>query len=206
MEQFLQFDPATINPNLVYMALVLGLWVGITAIYIPGTIVVEAVAFILLGATLLVLSAMPTNWLAVVLLILGLTGFLTVPFLNPRWARAAELGLILQGIGGFFLFNGLSVSPILLVITLGLSLAYHRTILLPIMRHQQQKPDDITNLVGAHGRVVKLIDPLGLVRVRGETWTARSSQQLEADTEIEVVAQNGLELIVEKAKHNDSSA
>lgn len=188
------------DPNVIYLMLVVGLWLGITALYIPGTGVAEIVALVLLGGGVVALTGMPTNWWAIMLLVLGVSGFLLVPFVNPAWAQYAEIGLVFQVLGGLLLFDGLSVSPLLIAVSVAVAVLYHRFALLPVMRVQREMPTTEMSIIGATGRVVKTLAPVGTVKVDGELWTARSDDPLEPDTPIIVVAKNGLELTVEKAK------
>jgi membrane-bound ClpP family serine protease len=52
-------------------------------------------------------------------------------------------------------------------------------------------------LVGADGVAVSALDPVGIARVRGETWTAESvSGPLAAGTDVHVVRAEGLRLLV----------
>lgn len=52
-------------------------------------------------------------------------------------------------------------------------------------------------LVGADGVAVSALDPVGIARVRGETWTAESiSGPLAAGTPVHVVRTDGLRLLV----------
>ena len=85
--------------NVVYLILVFGLWAAVTAAYIPGTGAPEALALIAVGGGILLLGSLPTNWPGVIVLFIGVLSFLLIPFLNNRWARLAEGGLILQVIG-----------------------------------------------------------------------------------------------------------
>lgn len=201
------------DPNIVYFALVFGLWVAVTAAYIPGTGVVEGLALLILGIALVVLFNMPTNWAGVLLLMIGVLSFLLIPFLNQRWARLAEGGLILQVIGALTLFNGLHVSWLLIAVTIALSLAYHRFALLPILARSRQTAvviDDDAQLIGAYGRVTRPTEPLGssykcTVNIKGEQWTAFSEHPLEIGDEITVIARDGLQLTVEGLKHKHTA-
>jgi membrane-bound serine protease (ClpP class) len=197
----------TIDPDLVYLGLVIGLWLGVTAVYIPGKGVMEAIALLALGGVALVLVAMPTNWWAVLLLVIGVSSFLVFPFVSQRSAQYAEAGLVFQAIGGFFLFNGLTVSWLLIAVTVGLAILYHRLVLLPMLRNLRSMTtiDETERLLGARGRVVKPVDPVGTVHINGELWTARSDRKLKTGDEVVVVERAGLELLVEKPKRNDSS-
>lgn len=198
-------DPATIDPNLMYIALLAGLWVGVTAAYVPGTGIAEVTAFLLLVGSFVLLTMMSTSWLAVLLLVVGVAAFLVMPFLGERWRNYSEVGLIGQAVGGYFLFQDAQVSPILIAVTLILAVAYNRAVLLPTMRSQRERTeyDESNQVLGVRGRVVKDLDPVGTVYVNKELWRARSEELLTRDTPIIVVAQEGLELIVEKAKRED---
>lgn len=192
-----------IDPNVLYVVLLASLWVSVTAVYLPGTGVVEILAFVGVVGSILLLAAMPTNWLAAVALVVGVMGFLSFPFLNRKWANLAMLGLILQFIGSFTLFNGLAVSPALIIVIIGISLLYHRFVLMPALETQHAAPamQEDKPIVGEYGYVQKQLDPVGTVLVRGESWTARADEPIASGTEIVVVEREGLTLFVEPLKH-----
>lgn len=198
------FDPTLLNPDWVYLALIVGLWIGITAIYIPGTGVPEVIALVTLGGAIFMLMQLPTNWIALLLIAIGVIAFLLAPFITPRWARFAPIGLIPQGIGSVFLFSDRWVSLPLVIIVLLIALLYHQFILIPIMRHQQKRRDDLkATMIGKMGRVVSALTPVGTVQIDGELWTARATDAIEADVMVTVTQQQGLELQVVKAKRHD---
>lgn len=203
---FLQ-DPALISPNLVYLLLMAGLWLSATGTYIPGTGVVEVVGGGLILLTLYLLTALSTNWIALILLVVGASVFFLLPLLKPEWIRIAEGGLVVQALASFFLFTNATVSPVLIVAGVLLAWFYHHTVLKAILKQQRQlsstQKDEF--LVGVRGRVVAPIEDKGTVQVKGELWTARSIDRLESGTEVVVTEQNGLELNVEKAKRDQAS-
>jgi membrane-bound serine protease (ClpP class) len=196
-------NPAFINPTILYLVLLAGLWVAVLAAHMGGTGVLEIVAFVLLAGSLYALTLMPTNWEAFLLMLLGAGCFFVIPYLSPRWGYLAELGLVLQAAGSFFLFDSeKQVSPLIIVAMIVISWLFNRFLLMPVLKsHRTQSAiDKAAEVIGQHGRVVDRIDPLGAVNVNGEIWTARSHAALEVDTEIVVTAKQGLELRVEKAK------
>jgi len=198
-------DFALVDPNLIYLALLAGLWLGVTALYVPGTWIPEILSVVMLVGTLIVLGSMATAWWAVILMILAVSMFLLLPFFGEKYGRFAELGLVGQAIGGYFLLQDGGVSPILIGITVILGLMYNRFVLIPTMKNQRRynEYDESNAVIGIRGRVVKDLDPVGTVYVNKELWRARSSEPLSTDDAIMVVGQDGLELIVEKAKNED---
>lgn len=54
----------------------------------------------------------------------------------------------------------------------------------------------IESLVGADGRAVTTLDPDGQVRVRGQLWSATSSERIEVGDDVTVTAVDGLKLEV----------
>jgi membrane-bound serine protease (ClpP class) len=192
----------TFDANVVYLALIAALWLGVTATYVPGTGLLEALSAAIAIGVVLMLGNMPTNWGAVIIMIVGVLSFIVMPFLNRQWTALAIGGLILQAIGSLFMFNGLQVSPVIITLILVLSLAYHRYVLIPVLEKSRLQPlvDDDTSLIGARGRVVSAIDPVGTVNVRGELWTANSDQPLQSGEEVVVVERDGLNIFVEGVK------
>lgn len=194
--------PITLDPNLVYLILIAGLWLSVTAAYLPGTGIVEVLAIGGVIVALFVLANMPTNWLAVLLLVVGVLGFLIMPFIDQRFALLSVGGLILQALGSLFLFNGLSVSLPLIAVTIGAALLYHRFALLRVLETHRAQPAMLEDepIIGASGYVQKALDPVGTVYVRGESWTARAADDLPPGTPITVVEREGLTLYVEAIK------
>jgi membrane-bound serine protease (ClpP class) len=196
-----------IDPNIVYLILIAALWLSVTAIYIPGTGVIEVLAVGGVIVSLALLAQLPTNWFAVMLLVVGVMGFLIMPLIEKRLALLSVAGLILQAVGSLTLFDGMAVSLPLVVGVVGVALVYHRFALLRVLEAHKQQPAmlDDEPIIGATGYVQKAIDPVGTVYVRGESWTARADAPLTAGTPITVVERDGLTLFVEavKQKHQE---
>ena len=194
------------DPNVIYLLMMAGLWISATGTYIPGTGVAEVGGAALILGTLVLLSLVTTNWIAVIALVAGASLFFLLPLLKSEWENFAIGGLVLQALASFFLFAEASVSPALIAVGVLLAFAYHRGILRSILKQRQQlsstQKDEF--LVGARGRVMATIEDRGTVHVHGELWTARSRLRLESGTEIVVTQQDGLELHVEKAKRQEA--
>ncbi len=196
-----------LDPNVVYVLLVAALWAVVTAVLIPGTGLIEVIALGGIGASILLLAQLPTNWLPVILIVLGVMMFLVLPLADYRFLGVGLLGLTLQAIGGWTLFFGSAlVSPVIIGVTVILSLLYYRFALVPALQTQRGKPQMLEDqsLIGMHGRVQAIIDPVGTVYVSGESWTARRGDDLKdaigIGAEVIVREREGLTLYVEPIK------
>jgi len=198
--------PLLLDPNIVYLVLVVGLWLSITAIHIPGTGIIEFLAAGGVIGALALLSQQAVNWVSVIVLVVGVLVFLVLPYVDRRFALVSLGGLAMQAYGGLTLFNTAAVSPILVALTVGLSLLYYRFALIPALDSQRTRPAmlDDTPIVGMRGRVKSNIDPVGSVLVQGETWSARladgTDEPIQAGAEVIVVEREGLTLYVEPVK------
>lgn len=194
------------TPSLLYVLLFLGLWIAITGAHVPGTGIIEITALVLIGMSVYVLTLLPTNWWAFLLIIGGAACFLMLPYISQRYAPLSDVGLGLQTVGGLFLFTDRGVSLPVLIITMLIAWLYNRFVLMPVLRSQREKPtfEDDAEIIGAVGQVVTALEPTGTVKVKGETWSARADQDLAVGTEIVVRAREGLQLIVEKAKRDET--
>jgi membrane-bound ClpP family serine protease len=195
-----------VDPNIVYLALVGGLWLAVTAMYMPGTGILEVLAGAMVIGAVVLLAGMPTNWIAVVLILLGTSAFLILPFVSARYRHAGLVGLAIQTLGSLFLFQGTSVFVPLIAVIAVISYLYHHYVLLsvrPAALSGGTAMLDDHPMEGEHGVVTTELKPIGTVRARGETWTARIRDgfaALPSGTSIIVVKQEGLTLIVEPEK------
>ncbi|MBZ0301056.1 MAG: hypothetical protein K8J31_15010 [Anaerolineae bacterium] len=193
----------TIDPNIIYLGLIFGLWLGVTATYVPGTGLLEILSASIVIGVIVILSDMPTNWSAVIVMVVGVLTFIVMPFIKQQFLPLAVGGLVLQAAGSLFMFHGLQVSPAIIGLIVVLSLIYHRYVLIPVLEKTRLQPlvDDDAALLGAHGRVISALNPTGTVHVRGELWTATSDRPLDSGDEVVVVERNGLNILVEGVKH-----
>jgi membrane-bound serine protease (ClpP class) len=187
------------GPNLVYLAAIAALWLAITAVYVPGTGLLELGALVSFALALGGMLSLPTNVVGVALLAASMGCFLALLFYHGSFTLAlAGLGLVFQLLGSFFLFRE-GVRPdigIILLVT-GAAFAYHQLILLPGLRAQTGiSPLEPDRLIGQRAQVEATIDPVGQVRVAGERWSATADQVIGAGETVRVVGRDGLVLRV----------
>jgi membrane-bound ClpP family serine protease len=196
-----------LDPTLVYVLLMVGLWVAVTAFYIPGTGFPEILALILLSVALYGLTHQPTRWIGVALLIGGMVWMAVLPLMSPRFYVFGEAALGVQALGSFFLYRGTMPNIYVIVIVLFVAFVYNRLLLLPVLKDLRNgsAATEAELLMGAEGRVVRGLQPphSGTAHIQGELWTIRSPEALETDDRVQVIAVKGLELEVSivKRKH-----
>jgi len=203
MPDILSVDAATIDHSVVYLGLIISLWIGVTSAYVPGTGILEGLAIVGLGAMLMVMVQIDqVRWPAVLVLVMGVSAFFVIPFIDIKYAPYAIGGLGLQAAGAAFMFAGEMVQPFLIVMTVLLPFAYYQWVLLPMLENARKRPsadkDDL--LIGMEGRATRDIDPVGTVHVNSESWTATSAENIRKGTTVVVIGREGLRLIVEGIK------
>jgi len=194
-----------LDPTIAYLTLIVGLWLAITAIYVPGTFLPEIGAALTLGVALFALAALPTSWISLMLLAVGMVTFILLPFISPARAHWADAALVVQGIGSVFLFQGTMPNPFVIGALLAGAYAYHHFLLLPIMRQMRDTPavsDGYDDLLYAEGRIMSAVEPpaTGAAQINGEMWTVRSDTSLQPGDAVRVVEKQGLALQVERLK------
>jgi membrane-bound serine protease (ClpP class) len=187
------------GPNLVYLAAIAALWLAITAVYVPGTGLLELGALASFVLALAGMLALPTNVVGVALLAVAMGCFLALLFYHgPFTLVLAGLGLVIQLLGSFFLFReGVRPDTGIILLVTGAAFAYHQLILLPGLRAQTGiSPLEADRLIGQRAQVEATIDPIGQVRVAGERWSATADQVITAGESVRVVGREGLVLHV----------
>jgi len=192
-----------LDPNLAYLFLLAGVFLGLLAIITPGTGLLEVGAFFCLALAGYAVYNLPINMWALAVLILSVVPFV-IAIRKPR--RGLFLGLSILGLvlGSIFLFSTTenwrpAVNPILALVS---SLLYAGFLWFAIQKTLQaahaRPSHDLSALVGQLGEAKTRIHSEGSVQVAGELWSARSEKPIPNGSPVRVVAREGFVLIVEK--------
>jgi membrane-bound serine protease (ClpP class) len=206
LEHFLEFIS---NPNVSFLLMTIGSLGILIEVLSPGLIVPGVVGAMCLLLAFLAWGNLPVNWIGVAFIALALIlaalevwvsgfGFLGI---------AAIVSLL---IGGFLLFSQFGVpSPTLPAVSVnrwllasvggGLALALLYLVWVSFRsRRAEYEPSAVSSLVGSVGLVTLRLEPRGVVRVGGETWTAVSDDDtvIDAGTSVIVSSVDGLILTV----------
>lgn len=191
-------------PDVVYLLLVIGFMIAVMALVVPGTGVLELVAFAILAVAGYGVSQLNFNWIALIVLFLALVPF----FFSLRRVKPTVmliLTVILLILGSTFLFVDESwrpiVHPALAVLVIVLQVGFFWIVVRKVIDATASRPaHSLTTIEGSIGQTRTEVFREGSVYVRGELWSAVSNLPIPAHTRVKVLQRNGLVLEVEEAK------
>ncbi len=215
------------DPNLLYVILIAAAWVGVLALFVPGTGIIEllAVVGLLIGIGGVVYSGGNVIGLVLFAASFGLFALaiwrqFSVPALpQPSESGAARTwplsvwalmigAAVVQFFGGVVLIGslpGLSLVTVA-VIALG-SLAIFRWMLMPTANALRPPPRaGVESLIGERAEVRHAPEApgkVGTVFLNGELWQAVSDEPLTAGEEVVVLARQGMRLHVRRVAPSD---
>ena len=189
------------NPNVAVILMSLATTGIIIEMWNPGSIFPGALGLVCLVLGLYSFQVLPFNWLPLALMGIGVV-LMTVEAYSPTFGLAGLSGLVLFGVGMYFLFpEGFRVSPAVIGTMLAISGGLLAIILFALIGSRSHGP-----MIG--GEAIKkregIVDDWdgkdGWVIVEGERWRARSDRPLRPGDKIRVVDVDGLVLVVKQAK------
>ena len=189
------------DPNVAFILLDIGFLALIVWAFHPGFHVPLAVGVVSSALGLAILETLPVRLAGFGLLLVA-----AVLFVLDLKARAHGVltvgGIVVFVLGGLLLFNpsvpNARISPPLLF-SLPVAVGVASTFLLRAMLAARRTPlrAGPQTLMGAHGVAETALNPLGRVRVRGESWSAESvGDPVPAGTPVLIIAVRGLTLDV----------
>jgi membrane-bound serine protease (ClpP class) len=206
----------TQDPNLVYLILVVGGWVGVVALFIPGTGVIELMAGLGLliglggllgaGANVIGLLLVAVAFVAYALTILRrVTASGQEPWPVSAWV-VALFATVAQMAGGLLIAEGLSgLSPWLVLVMAVISLAVYRWMLLPVVTALRPPPQSGAEALIGHLAEVRSAPGVpgksAMIFLNGELWQAICDDPLIEGDQVRVLAREGMRLRVEKTSN-----
>lgn len=190
-----------LDPNVAYLLLVVGVVLGVLALFSPGTGILEVGALFSLALAGYGAINLEINAWALIILAVGTILFL----LSLRKARSwilLGISIITLILGSVFLFstgNGRPAVNIWLalitsLIATGIMFWVGRRGLEAIKR---RKDFDLTRLIGQIGDTRTVVFKEGTIHLNGEEWSAWSKKEIPSGVKVRVVGRAGLALEVE---------
>jgi len=190
-----------IDPNVAYVLLVIGLVLGVLALFSPGTGILEIGALFALVLAGFGIARLAVNTWALLLLILGVVPFVLALRRSRHWAFLL-IACVALVVGSVFLFKTpegrLAVNPWLASVTSGVAIGIFWLVGWKGMEAIRRQPElSLERLIGAIGEAQTHIHAEGTVYIAGEEWSARSETPIPAGSRVRVVGREGLILVVE---------
>jgi membrane-bound serine protease (ClpP class) len=170
------------DPNVAYILFSVGAMLLVVELFNPGRLIAGIPGIIALAAAFVAFGNMPVSWLGV--------GFMAAAFLlfirelfTPKVTIVGPIGVALFLIGSFTLYRPVrQTSAIVPAVGVTLWVIIVTTAMLVIImllmmraifhvRHGMTS-SNASWLVGADGIVLQALQPRGVIRVRGQEWTA----------------------------------
>lgn len=187
------------SPPVAYLLFITGLGLFVFEFFTAG---VGVAGIIGAGCFLLGsygLGVLPIRTWALVVLVLAMLAFaVDVQTGIPRFWTA--VGTIAFAVGSIWLFDGVSMSWITLVVGIGSMLVAMITGMPTMVRTRFSTPTIGRNwMIGESGTAVESVAPDGVVKIRDALWKARTNRAtpVEAGDGVRVVAIDGLVLEIE---------
>lgn len=199
------------NPNVAYLLLVLGLLAIIAEVATPGAVGPGVIGSLMLLMSLFGLLQLPTNWLGVLLILSGVIMML-IDIKVPGFILSIG-GIVAFLIGSLLLFarpaetplSAIPVSPLNPLLALGTTAAVGAFFLLGVAAafraHQLPVATGKETLLGKVGVARQPLEPVGIVHIEGEEWSAENvtGEYIPAGARVRVIGLDGLRLKVEVA-------
>lgn len=200
------------NPNIVFLLLTVGVQavlieLGNPGAWVPGFIGVSALALATFGMGLL-----PVNWFGIIFLVTAFVLFV-LDVKAPTHGALTAAGAASFIVGALVLFNspgtpGVFRVSVPLVVGSGLLTAGTFAVVMTFALRAQREPVRTGKeaLVGRAGKARSGVAPKGTVQVGGEVWSARLAEgeaPLEPGDRVEVVAAEGLQVVVRRLREKE---
>lgn len=211
VDRFLAF---LANPNVAYLLLVLGLLAIIAEVATPGAVGPGVIGALMLLSSLFGLLQLPTNWFGVLLILAGVVMMLID--INVPGIVLTIGGIIAFLIGSLLLFarpwsetplSAAPVAPLNPALVIGTTAAVGAFFLLGVAAAFRAQKRPIAagkeTLMGKIGVARQPLEPVGIVHIEGEEWSAENvtGEAIPAGTRVRVIGLEGLRLKVEVAAH-----
>ena len=160
------------SPEVTFLFLAAGLWLLIFELFTAGVGVAGVLGAVLLTLSSYGLGALPTNWWAIGLILVSVF-FLGVDIQTNVPRGFTVVGLLVFAAGMWFLFDGISISWVTMVLVL-ISAVLYAYVGMPNMVRTRFSTPTIGRkwMIGSMGVAEGDIDPEGTVTVNGVAWKA----------------------------------
>lgn len=193
-----------LDPNVAYLVLVIGVILGMLALFTPGTGLLEVGALFAIFLAGYAMYNLPIRLWALILLAVGIVPFIFAlrKFKQWYWLVPAILSAVL---GSVFLFKSetslTAINPLFATLVSIISIVLMWFIGIKSLEALRMRPSqDLSRLMEVIGEARTDVFNEGTVYIGGEDWTAHSDTLIPAGSQVKVISREGLVLKVVKAE------
>jgi membrane-bound serine protease (ClpP class) len=190
-----------IDPNLISLMLSLGVLGLVVELWHPGLIFPATFGILCLAIAFFGLDVLPVNWAGLILIAAAFAFWIAELFVVFSHGALTVAGAVCFVFGSLLLFqpagSGYQVSlAVPLAIAIAISVFFALVLAKVVQTRRRPASVGPQTIVGQHGHVGRD----GLVTVKGELWKAREEEgaELERGEDVEVVALDGMQLVVRR--------
>ncbi len=193
------------DPNVAYIALIVGLLMLVVAVTTPGTGFAEVIAIIALAVAAIGLLRLSVNFAGLALIVAAFILF-ALDVTQTQHGALTLGGALALVIGSLLLFPTRAGGPALSIwliggvtlLMIGVSLVFFSALMR--WRNQRRIDNAVQEIVGRRGVVKTAVAPLtpGTAQISGQLWSAAADESLGPGTEVEVIGREGLTLKIKK--------
>lgn len=191
-----------LDPNIAYLLLLGGTFLGLLALVTPGTGAIEVGSLFCLLLAGYSITQLDFNLWALVLIILSVVPFIYAIRKPKRGVFLAASILILVASSAYLFRDpngGPAVSPLIALVA---SVLYFGFLWFAIRKSLQAyftpPTHDLNSLIGQFGETKTRVHDEGSVQVAGELWSARSRNPIPPAKQVRVISREGFTLEVEQ--------
>ncbi len=183
------------DPNIAYILMMIGFYGILFELYNPGSILPGVAGGICLILGFMALHTLPVNYAGLALIIFAIILFI-LEVKIPSYGLLTIGGVIALIMGSVMLIDtpvpAFDISWKVIAGVVALSVFFFVFALGFAIKAQRSKPTTgHEGMVGEAGVVYKAINPVGIVQIHGEFWTARSDEKLKKGTRVKVIEYDG---------------
>jgi membrane-bound serine protease (ClpP class) len=204
MTVFQKFLNIISDPSIAYILMLLGIFGIMFEFFIPGAIVPGIVGVISLILAYYAMHTLPVNFAGLALIIFAIILFLLEIKIVSHGLLAIG-GVVSLLLGSMMLIKPGSAlemvkisRPVIISATVVFALFFLFIIVLGIKAQRRKVVTGLEALTGYTGEVIEGLDPLGTVKVNGETWNAESlTGRIGKGEKVRIIEMKNLKLYVE---------
>ncbi len=199
-ERLLQFLS---SPDIAYLFLMAGVLAIFFEIMSPGGFVLGTAGAVLVLLGAFGLRVLPFNWAGILLLLVGV-GVMVLDILVGGIGILSLFGLAAIVTGSLVVFRApdgeLLSAPLDLIVGMSVGMGiFFLIVVFLVVRSLKRKPESgMEGMIDEAATVFEALDPSGLVKCRGELWTAETEtgEHLKAGASVRIVRFRGMTLVV----------